>query len=91
MRSAMPQGFKQAAKLDKPILTPCKLSDCLFFEGRPSGEEEICRCSHPQKASEKASPKCMLYRLDWVKKMNPMSSAGVVKPSSSVAPPRRVT
>ncbi|GAB4317082.1 MAG: hypothetical protein Kow0059_09960 [Candidatus Sumerlaeia bacterium] len=56
-------------KADRPIIAPCRLSDCLFFEGPIEGRPGYCLCSHPDKQLYLQKPTCPLYRLDWQKRM----------------------
>jgi hypothetical protein len=51
------------------MMVPCRLTDCIFFEGAVPGREGKCLCSHPQKGSYMTENQCPLYNFDWKQRM----------------------
>lgn len=58
-------------KSSDPLIVPCRLSDCLYYEGRTESRPGYCYCSHPDKEHYLQNPSCPLYRLDWQKRAKP--------------------
>ena len=68
MRLNKSDKYVQAEKLRKPLVVPCRLSDCIYYERAYERDATKCLCSHPHKKDAMSERACPLYRLDWQKK-----------------------
>ena len=68
MRLNKSDRYVQAEKLRTPLVVPCRLSDCIYYERAYERDATKCLCSHPHKKDAMSERACPLYRLDWQKK-----------------------
>ena len=67
---------QDTTKSSRPIVVPCKLADCIFYEGALKRDPTKCHCSHPQKMDYMTESACPLYKLDWQKRMRDIPGGG---------------
>ncbi len=53
----------------------CSFSDCIYHSPDPLGST-MAVCGHPDKKHNMNKKKCVLYRMDWQKKMERFNSGG---------------
>ena len=84
MRLNKSDKYVQPEKLRKPLIVPCRLSDCIYYERAYERDAMKCLCSHPHKKDAMSESACPLYRLDWQKKSAMLpDGSGLKKPFSN--------
>ncbi len=69
MRTNPHHDPKDVVKAPTPMVVPCRLADCIFYEGPVAGRDGKCFCSHPQKAAYMTERQCPLYNFNWQRRM----------------------
>ncbi len=68
MRINKSDKYVQAEKSRTPLVVPCRLCDCIYYERPYERDATKCLCSHPHKKDAMSERACPLYRMDWQKK-----------------------